>query len=108
LLGRIAAKDAVRSYLWQRGAGPLYPVEIEIASDPDGRPRATAPGGLALAVSIAHKDDRAVALVGAAGTAPGIDLETIAPRPASFVDVAFTADELALDAGAARAVATRG
>lgn len=101
LLGRIAAKDAVRSYLWQRGAGPLYPVEIEIASDPDGRPRATAPGGLALAVSIAHKDDRAVALVGAAGTAPGIDLETIAPRPASFVDVAFTADELALDAGAA-------
>ncbi len=99
LLGRIAAKDAVRSYLWQRGAGPLYPVEIEIASDPDGRPRAIAPGGQALAVSIAHKDDRAVALVGAAGTAPGIDLEVIAARPASFVDVAFTADELALGSG---------
>jgi hypothetical protein len=30
LLGRIAAKDAGRSLLWERGAGPLYPAELTV------------------------------------------------------------------------------
>jgi hypothetical protein len=33
LAGRIAAKDAVRHLLWERGAGPIFPVEIEIQGD---------------------------------------------------------------------------
>lgn len=98
LLGRIAAKDAVRRHLWERGAGPLYPVELTVDSG-GGPPRVTVPGH-EVAVSIAHKDDRAVALVGPAGATPGVDLERIEARPPSFVDVAFTAAELALGADA--------
>ncbi|TWP53684.1 acyltransferase domain-containing protein [Lentzea tibetensis] len=36
LLRAIAAKDAVRSHLWSRGAGPIYPAELTVA---DGRVR---------------------------------------------------------------------
>jgi phosphopantetheinyl transferase len=50
-----------------------------------------------LEVSVAHKDDLAVAI---AGNEPvGIDIEKIEARPASFVAVAFTAGELALGSG---------
>jgi hypothetical protein len=41
LLGRIAIKDAVRDWLWQRGAGPIYPIEVVVDDGPDGRPRIT-------------------------------------------------------------------
>ncbi|MEZ4402978.1 MAG: beta-ketoacyl synthase N-terminal-like domain-containing protein [Kofleriaceae bacterium] len=95
LLGRIAIKDAVRRHRWAAGAGPLFPVEVEVGNHADGRPWVTVTDGAALAVSVAHKDDQAVALVGAAGTTPGIDLERIEPRPASFVAVAMTPAELA-------------
>jgi acyl transferase domain-containing protein len=36
LLGRIAAKDAVRQLLWDRGAGPLYPAELTVYQAQDG------------------------------------------------------------------------
>ncbi|MBO0822191.1 MAG: polyketide synthase dehydratase domain-containing protein, partial [Nocardiopsaceae bacterium] len=40
LLGRIAAKDAVRRFLWDRGAGPLYPCELTVTeTDGDFRVR---------------------------------------------------------------------
>lgn len=52
LLGRIAAKDAVRRWLWERGAGPMYPAEITI-EDADGQVRARGPFR-APAVSIAN------------------------------------------------------
>lgn len=42
LLGRIAVKDAVRQWLWQRGAGPIYPAEITVA-EADGELRARGP-----------------------------------------------------------------
>lgn len=38
LLGRIAAKDAVRNVLWDAGAGPVYPAEVRVGNDPAGRP----------------------------------------------------------------------
>ncbi len=44
LLGRIAAKDAVRSWLWDHGAGPLFPAQIVIGNDAAGRPYATGAG----------------------------------------------------------------
>jgi phosphopantetheinyl transferase (holo-ACP synthase) len=90
LSGRIAAKDALR-----RLAGlPRFPVEIELASDAEGRPVVVSPAGLR--VSIAHKEDVAVALATADGRAPGIDVELVAPRDAAFASAAFTAAELAL------------
>jgi phosphopantetheinyl transferase len=44
-------------------------------------------------VSIAHKDEIAVAIASHDGDL-GIDVERIAPRDAGFADLAFTADEL--------------
>jgi len=48
LLGRIAAKDAVRSWLWENGWGPLFPAEIGIHTGPAGRAEAHGVHGLAL------------------------------------------------------------
>jgi acyl transferase domain-containing protein len=42
LLARIAAKDAARHWLWQRGAGPIYPAEITVA-EVDGELRVRGP-----------------------------------------------------------------
>jgi acyl transferase domain-containing protein/phosphopantetheinyl transferase len=99
LSGRIAAKDAVRHLLWQNGPGPLFPVEIAIGSDANGAPTVIAPATREVHVSIAHKDDVAVAM---ASHEPdvGIDIERIEPRPESFSELAFTADELRLAQGA--------
>jgi acyl transferase domain-containing protein/phosphopantetheinyl transferase len=94
LAGRIAAKDAVRDLLWRKGRGPTFPVEVEVASEPSGEPRVRAPAGERLRVSIAHKDDLAVAIAGA-GAAVGIDLERIAPRSEGFEEIAFTDAERA-------------
>jgi phosphopantetheine--protein transferase-like protein len=95
LLGRIAAKDAVRQHLWRAGQRPIFPVEIELANDDVGRPYVV---GSELAVSIAHKDDLAVAIVGD-GETVGIDVEKIAPRTEAFMKIAFTPRELPLVTG---------
>jgi phosphopantetheinyl transferase (holo-ACP synthase) len=96
LLGRIALKDAVRLHRWANGAGPLFPVEIAVANLASGRPTVTGPGCDGLRVSVAHKDEIAVALVAADGRSPGIDVERIEPRTDGFARVAFTDRELAL------------
>ncbi len=82
LLGRIAAKDAVRSELWRRGAGPVFPAEVTIGNDPSGRPFAAGAGAEDLSVSLAHSGPYAVALVGPAGSAVGIDVELVDDAPA--------------------------
>ncbi|GFH38350.1 type I polyketide synthase [Streptomyces pacificus] len=66
LLGRIAAKDAVRQWLWQRGEGPVFPAELRVDNDERGRPRVTGTHGRTLpplAVSLAHRAEAAVAIV---------------------------------------------
>jgi phosphopantetheinyl transferase len=93
LLGRIAIKDAVRLHRWHRGEGELFPVEVEVHNEPSGQP--VVGGGLH--VSVAHKDDLAVALVGERPV--GIDIERIAPRTDAFAGIAYTARELALGDG---------
>jgi len=90
-LGRIAIKDAVRLRAWHHGRGPMYPIEVQVDNLPSGQPTV---GDPQLAVSVAHKDDRAVAIVGDRRDV-GIDLEKIEPRTQAMIDVAFTADELA-------------
>ncbi|WP_414167279.1 beta-ketoacyl synthase N-terminal-like domain-containing protein [Streptoverticillium reticulum] len=100
LLGRIAAKDAVRSHLWQHGAGPVFPAEIRVRNDDRGRPHPEGVHGRELPpldLSLAHCREAAVALVRPTGTAPvGIDIEEITERPAVTRDAALTADERAL------------
>ncbi|MGQ0465398.1 MAG: beta-ketoacyl synthase N-terminal-like domain-containing protein [Sporichthyaceae bacterium] len=82
LLGRIAAKDALRAQLWVDGAGPLFPAEVRIDNDPSGRPFATGAGSEDLQVSLAHSGPFAVALVGPPGTPVGIDVELVDDAPA--------------------------
>jgi phosphopantetheinyl transferase (holo-ACP synthase) len=108
LLGRIAIKDAVRLHHWAAddAAGlaraDAWPVEIEVANEPSGRPTATVRGAYAgrgaLHVSVAHKDDVSVAICDPHAP-PGIDVERVEARTPGFLAVAFTADELALGAG---------
>jgi phosphopantetheinyl transferase/malonyl CoA-acyl carrier protein transacylase len=99
--GRIAAKDAVRDLLWTLGHGPLFPVEITIANEASGRPIVRTATGRDVQVSIAHKDDVAVAMA-RESTATGIDVERIEPRADSFAELSFTRDELRLVEGEAR------
>jgi phosphopantetheinyl transferase len=99
LLGRIAAKDAVRALLGRDGAEAIYPADVEIAAEAEGRPYVSAPWlSEPPHISIAHKAGRAVALAGArrgfAGV--GIDIETIEERRESFVEAAYSSAEQAL------------
>jgi acyl transferase domain-containing protein/phosphopantetheinyl transferase len=82
LLGRIAAKDALRSWRWADGAGPLFPAQLEIGNEPAGKPFATGAGTDDLALSLAHAGGLAAALVGPAGARVGIDLELVEDAPA--------------------------
>jgi len=99
LHGRIAAKDAVRHWLWQHHDhprdNPIFPIEVHLDYDAGGAPLVHAPTDADLRISLAHSGDVAVALV-REGTDPGIDVELIAPRDADFLDVAFTNRERAL------------
>ncbi len=95
LLARMAIKDCVRRHLWDRGHGPLFPAEIEIETEPSGRPVVRGPFTEKLHVSAAHKQGLVVARI-AEGRACGIDLEHIEPRSADFEELAFTASERAL------------
>lgn len=95
LAGRVAAKDAIRLFLWQRSDAPIYPQEVRIENLDTGAPVAipnvttTVPAGLQ--ISIAHKGTLAAAIVG--DVPVGIDIEHIAPREAGFVELAFSTDE---------------
>ncbi|WP_081438231.1 type I polyketide synthase [Pseudofrankia asymbiotica] len=99
LLGRIAAQDAVRRWLWTRGAGPVWGIEVGIDNDSAGRPfvarlpeRPGIPADPPPNLSIAHKVDLAVALVDTEGDV-GIDLETVAPRTPGALAAGLTASE---------------
>nr|WP_103337762.1 acyltransferase domain-containing protein [Amycolatopsis sp. CA-126428] len=66
LLRRIAAKDAVRGWLWDHGSGPLFPAEIAVTEDRAGRLVVAGRHGLvvpALDVAVAHCREMAVVRV---------------------------------------------
>jgi phosphopantetheine--protein transferase-like protein len=98
LLGRVAAKDAVRTWLWDHGHGPVFPCEITVSNDPTGRPRVTGPFAGDLHLSIAHSGDLGVALVSPDGPV-GIDVEAIDDRALDTERIGFTdAEHRLLDA----------
>ncbi|MEV6872375.1 beta-ketoacyl synthase N-terminal-like domain-containing protein [Amycolatopsis sp. NPDC051128] len=97
LLGRIAAKDAVRQFLWARGESEMFPAELRIGNDDTGRPFATGAYGRELpplTISVAHRAEAGVAI--ARFGLCGIDVEEVVPRAESTVDAALGAAELAL------------
>lgn len=101
LLGRIAVKDAVRQWLWDRGEGPVWPAELRVGNDETGRPYVTGVHGRdlpALDVSLAHCAEAAVAIVRPhrPGPGPGIDIEEVADRSPQTLAAALGADELRL------------
>jgi phosphopantetheinyl transferase len=101
LLGRIAVKDAARQWLWDRGAGPVFPVEVGVDHDGAGRPRVRGPFAEPVEVSLAHTGSLAVAIVSRAApdrpaSGLGIDIERVTERDGGFETTAFTAAERAL------------
>ncbi|MFF3541644.1 beta-ketoacyl synthase N-terminal-like domain-containing protein [Streptomyces platensis] len=92
LLGRIAAKDAVRELLWESGAGPVFPAEIQIGTDGHGRPRPEGPLARGLHLTLAHKDRLAVALAHRSGPV-GIDIERVTDDPQALERIALTPAE---------------
>ena len=101
LWGRIAAKEAARRLHLDRGGLPTFPADLLIETDAMGRPhlreRPGASFGEAPLVSIAHVDGVAVALACLdPSSRPGIDVEPIVERSATFEATAFLPGELAL------------
>ncbi|MCL2315632.1 MAG: 4'-phosphopantetheinyl transferase superfamily protein, partial [Actinomycetia bacterium] len=95
LAGRIALKDAARAYLRGSGPGYVYPIEVASAYEESGkllvRPHDGDAFPVPLHVSLAHRDNRGVAV--ASGAPVGIDLERIEHRDQGFWDLAFTSTE---------------
>jgi phosphopantetheinyl transferase (holo-ACP synthase) len=102
LLGRIAAKDAVREQVRRRHGVDLRPADIEILPDSNGRPLVCGlPGSVRPpVVSISHVDGAAIAIAGDAETLTGIgiDLEKRGRMTGEMEQVAFSvAEREALD-----------
>ena len=96
LLGRVAAKDAVRHGVWDDGAvtGPCYPAQIRVRNHPNGRPYLEGVHGTELPpyeLSLAHSGEVGVALIRRA--AVGIDVEQVVPRDQAAYDAALTTTE---------------
>jgi acyl transferase domain-containing protein/phosphopantetheinyl transferase len=102
LLGRIAAKDAVRDFLWRNGERDVFPAEIVIENDENGAPFAIGNHGRHLPplhISIAHVDGYAVALCRTRESAPGgvgIDTEKLRPVDRDLMISGLTPAEIDL------------
>jgi acyl transferase domain-containing protein/phosphopantetheinyl transferase (holo-ACP synthase) len=95
LLGRLAAKDALRDWLQTHRNIALHPLEIEIENNQSGAPRARfltpALENVGLKISLAHLGDEAMA---AAGTFDlGVDVAPIEARDAAWQNMAFSQNE---------------
>jgi len=101
LFGRIAAKDAARAFLSRREGVEvlLHPASFVVAKDARGQPMVRRESGEALPVhvSIAHCEDRAIAI--AHERPVGVDIERIRPRdPAFLASIATKAEQALLEA----------
>ena len=98
LLGRCAAKDAVRLLLEKPLGARLPYADIEIVPDPYGRPRPEGAWTGRLpnqpVISIAHSQGTAAALAALdPGRQVGIDVESLHHRREDFEAIAFSSDE---------------
>lgn len=79
-LGRWAAKAAVAAW-WKGEIGV-----IEVATEKDGSPAVLLDGAKAqVALSVSHREGRALVAVGGSPRAVGCDLEAIEPRSPAFI-----------------------
>jgi len=103
LLGRLAAKEAVRVRLQHGGCH----ADTEIRNDAEGRPEAWSDDKCAADISLAHKTFEAVAVAALPGEfrGLGIDCEPLDPLPSEVLVDAFTDAERKLFASAGEATA---
>jgi phosphopantetheinyl transferase len=97
LLGRCAAKDAVRELLRKHAGMELCAADVEVVSDANGKPLAT---GLwkeqlreEVAISIAHSDGVAAAVAQLGTSRIGFDMERASRRTRGFENAAFSEKE---------------
>ncbi|NIR49107.1 4'-phosphopantetheinyl transferase superfamily protein, partial [candidate division KSB1 bacterium] len=94
LLGRIAAKDAVRVWLKEENTEEmLHPAEFIIENDDRGQPVVRNPGSdnSVPKISIAHSHGRALAVASAKSI--GVDLEYISEKDTTFVEAITSSRE---------------
>jgi 3-oxoacyl-(acyl-carrier-protein) synthase/phosphopantetheinyl transferase/malonyl CoA-acyl carrier protein transacylase len=92
LLGRIAAKDAIRNLIMKDTAQTSHPASFTIVNDPAGQPQVHSKIANKINVSIAHKNGHAVAY--ASKEKPvGIDLEEIREKDEGFIDLVLSEEE---------------
>lgn len=101
LLGRIAAKEALRQWAKQTFNLDLASADIEILPNDLGKPLVSCPELEAMGwlpnISISHSRGHIIAAVAPANMQLGIDLERLdIPRPDDWLIGAFTEQELAL------------
>ena len=100
LLGRIAAKDAVRRLLADTLGDQPYPADVEVGHDERGRPLVTGPGlggPPGVLVSVSYAGDTAVAVSAPAGRVAGLGLDVEWLRDvAGLEESALTDEERAL------------
>jgi phosphopantetheinyl transferase (holo-ACP synthase) len=111
LLGRVAAKDAVRDHLVSRDFAPFEPTRIVVTNDTNGCPIVAVRGARlatrGIQVSIAHKPTVGVAVAGRVRspaalsrvplpTGIGIDVESVEQRRPSFADMILSPLERSL------------
>lgn len=82
LCGRIAAKEAVRQWIENRGGPVLWPADVEILPDENGAPRVVCPEiSDPPIVSITHSGPVCIAAIHRSGGAVGIDFESTEKTP---------------------------
>jgi phosphopantetheine--protein transferase-like protein len=101
LIGRCAAKDAVRMLIHKHRGVRLHPAEVEIVADAHGRPCIEGDWmrqlNVSPVVSVAHSGGMAAALASLdPGQMVGIDIESIDHEPEDFRALAFSEQECAL------------
>lgn len=94
LAGRLAAKRLVARLTEQREGAQVALREVTVLPDPQGAPTVEVGGCAGAPISITHADGVAFALASPADNIrPGIDIEKIEPRDASFARDYFTTRE---------------
>ena len=102
LLGRLVLKESVRRLLRQSTGMDVWSADIETVVDERGKPAVHLPLSLHLdwqpEVSLAHRQGVAVAVAARLPSmgAVGIDIETLRPLDESFLQAAFTKEEMGL------------
>ncbi len=100
LLGRVAAKDAVRVHRRL----DVCMADVEIQADEHGRPYASLAATDAPHVSVSHKGHDVVAVAADECRGIGIDVEPIRPLDPNVVEEAFDAEERSLIEHAAASI----